>query len=509
MTKRLLYPAIMILISFWCISGYISAQPYYVALNGSDSNPGTIGGPFLTIEKAVSKVQPGQTIYVRGGTYDLTAVIVITKSGTENSLITLAGYTGERPVLNFSGQLLGGSNRGINLTGSYWHFLDIDITGAGDNGMRIEGGSYNTIENCAFYRNRDSGLQFDSGASNNRVLNCDSYFNADPTDYADADGFAVKLTVGSGNYFYGCRAWKNCDDGWDGYLRGADDVSTTVESCWAFENGYLEDGTDPGAQANGNGFKMGGSDDKTLMHNFTLKNCLAFKNKAKGFDQNNNKGSMILYNCTGHNNLVADYRITQVLATGKILVVKNCAELGTKVEIGSFAEQEKNSWLPSFVVTADDFRSTDATGADGPRKADGSLPHIEYLHLAPGSDLIDAGVNVGLPFMGTAPDLGCFETGLTGINDINTHAEVICYPNPIGDRGFLEFTIDKGGRCEVRLFDITGKHVKTLSDEMLGPGRQHVSIDLSGVRNGLYICQIRMNEMPLLVTRIVKTGQGR
>ena len=31
--------------------------------------------------------------------------------------------------------------------------------------------------------------------------------------------------------------------------------------------------------------------------------------------------------------------------------------------------------------------------------------------LALGSPLIDAGVNVGLPFSGKAPDIGAFETG--------------------------------------------------------------------------------------------------
>jgi hypothetical protein len=45
--------------------------------------------------------------------------------------------------------------------------------------MKIEGGSYNIIENCNFYRNRDSGMQIDNGASYNSVLNCDSYYNAD------------------------------------------------------------------------------------------------------------------------------------------------------------------------------------------------------------------------------------------------------------------------------------------------------------------------------------------
>ena len=310
--------------------------------------------------------------------------------------------------------------------------------------------------------------------------------------------------MGSGNSFYGCRAWKNCDDGWDGYLRGADDVSTSLENCWAFENGYLEDGTDPGANANGNGFKMGGSDDKTLKHNFTLKKCLAFKNKAKGFDQNNNKGSMILYNCTGYNNLVADYRITQALAIGKVLLVKNCVDLGKIAEIGNFADLEKNSWMAPFVVTTGDFISIDETPAYGPRKADGSLPEMDYLHLVPGSDLIDAGVNVGLSFAGIAPDLGCFETIATGIQDQSVSMEVFCYPNPLNERGLLRFNLNSGGRCEIRLFDSSGRYVKMIADQIAESGEQNINIDLSDMRKGFYIGRIYLNNVPVLSVRLIK-----
>ena len=73
------------------------------------------------------------------------------------------------------------------------------------------------------------------------------------------------MDVGNNNYFYGCRSWLNVDDGWDGYLRGTDDVSTVLENCWTWMNGYFLDGSDGGASANGNGFKVGGSDDKTLI----------------------------------------------------------------------------------------------------------------------------------------------------------------------------------------------------------------------------------------------------
>ena len=40
---------------------------------------------------------------------------------------------------------------------------------------------------------------------------------------------------------------------------------------------------------------------------------------------------------------------------------------------------------------------------DGPRQPDGSLPLLNFMRLAAGSDLIDAGTNIGLPFNGTAP----------------------------------------------------------------------------------------------------------
>jgi len=486
-------------------SAFVCAQPYYVAATGSDSNSGTLTAPFKTITKAVSVVKAGETIYVRGGTYNLTATITLGKSGTEDSRISLLAYPSERPVLDFSAQTLGSSNRGMVVTGNWWHIRGIDITGAGDNGMLISGGSNNLIDQCNFYRNRDSGLQIDNGASDNQVRNSDSYFNADPPDYGDADGFAPKLTAGSGNHFYGCRAWRNSDDGWDGYLRGANDISTTVESCWAFENGYLEDGTDAGASANGNGFKMGGSDDKTLAHNFTLINCLAFGNKAKGFDQNSNRGSMTLYNCTGHGNLVANYRIKTELDAGKTLILRNCAELGGTVELAAFAVQEKNSWLPPFATTAADFRSTDPAGATGPRKSDGSLPHIEYMHLAAGSDLIDAGVDTGLPFAGTAPDLGCFETGLSSVASAGAPRTVLFYPNPVTETGFLRFTASTAGRCEVRLYDVTGTLVATLADQQVEPGEHTLRLDFSSIREGIFIYDIIINSERLGVGRLART----
>jgi hypothetical protein len=74
------------------------------------------------------------------------------------------------------------------------------------------------------------------------------------------------------------------------------------------------------------------------------------------------------------------------------------------------SEQESNSWQ-GFTISETDFVSLDTALAKTPRNADSSLPFIDFLRLKTGSSLVDAGVDVGLPFLGSAPDLGAFEYG--------------------------------------------------------------------------------------------------
>lgn len=490
-TRLMIRKQILLIIPLICISMQTFGTTYYVALEGSDSAPGTFAQPFAKISMAVGLVSPGDTIMVRGGRYDLLNLITISSSGTSESYCTLMAYPEEHPILDFSSQDLGGSNRGIKLSGSYWRIEGLDITGAGDNGMKIDGGSYNEILNCAFYRNRDSGLQMGNGASYNRVINCDSYYNADPPDYGDADGFAAKLDVGIENYFYGCRAWKNCDDGWDGYMRGADNVSTIIENSWAFENGYLEDGTDPGPSANGNGFKLGGSDNKLLRHDYRLTNCLAFKNKSKGFDQNSNMGTMILLNCTGHNNLGNNYSLYKELAAGEEAVIKNCAVLGEPGAIGDFVVQQANSWLGIATVAADDFVSIDDESAYGPRQADGSLPEIPYMYLVENSDMIDAGVSVGLPFEGMAPDLGCFEfSPITALqNNTVVSSSLDIFPNPAKDLIWIKNNGRFIGELAINVVDVCGRQINQ-SVAWIDPGNGKFSFEISELDQGMYVLTV-------------------
>ncbi len=68
-------------------------------------------------------------------------------------------------------------------------------------------------------------------------------------------------------------------------------------------------------------------------------------------------------------------------------------------------------------VSAADFISIDSTLLQILRNAVGSLPVTNFLRLSPGSNLIDAGSDVGLPYFGPAPDLGAFEMTETAVEE--------------------------------------------------------------------------------------------
>ena len=54
---------------FVLIAGQVFAGEFYVATDGSDTNPGTLEQPFVTIQKAASRMVPGDRCIIRGGLY--------------------------------------------------------------------------------------------------------------------------------------------------------------------------------------------------------------------------------------------------------------------------------------------------------------------------------------------------------------------------------------------------------------------------------------------------------
>ena len=273
--------------------GAAAVTAYWVSTTGSDSNPGTQALPFATLVHANLFAKPGITIWIMPGTYPSTFTVTFGNSGTATSMINVFAAPGARPVLDYALQKAMPVNdnlRGINISGNYWHLRGIEVKNANDNGINISG-SNNTVEDVITDFSGDTGLQItvpDSQASdntrgaNNLILNCDSHDNYDSaTNGENADGFAAKLNIGTGNIFRGCRSYNNSDDGYD--LFGVPEV-VTIDHCWAALNGHLASGT-KGPASDGNGFKLGGN-NVPAVHIVT--SSFAMTNDTCGFTLNSN-----------------------------------------------------------------------------------------------------------------------------------------------------------------------------------------------------------------------------
>src|SRR5687767_3402300 len=78
------------------------AIAYFVATNGSDTNPGTEAQPFRTIKKGVQKLVPGATLFIKSGTYveALETNYVTIPSGTSWAApVTIAAAPGAQVIL--------------------------------------------------------------------------------------------------------------------------------------------------------------------------------------------------------------------------------------------------------------------------------------------------------------------------------------------------------------------------------------------------------------------------
>jgi hypothetical protein len=388
------------------------AATYWVAPYGSDANAGTTSNaPFATPHKAVTAaLAPGDTIYIRGGTYSFNTRISpgSSKVGAAGNPIKFWAYPGELPVFDFD-PMPESSDKGLDIRRNYWHVKGIEVKNAPDSGIFV-GGLGVIIEGCIIHDCDNDGLVIGSSSlrgTNALILNCDSYRNYQVGSGGNnGDGFAAKVGTGSGNVFKNCRAWDNADDGWDFY---DNTNSVTLEGCWAFRNGYDLWGVGAGWTGNGNGFKLGGEGTPA---EHLLTNSIAFGNRSKGFDQNNGDAGQTMVNCTSYHNGAANFSFYETPSKGPRLyhLLINCVSFGggALTNLAANTVALSNSWQIAS-TTAADFASLDTSVATNARAADYSLPTNNLFRLVAGSDLIDRGLNVGLPFQGSAPDLGAFE----------------------------------------------------------------------------------------------------
>jgi hypothetical protein len=439
----------------------LNAATYYVAPSGgSDSNPGTIAQPFATWQKGFDTAEAGDTVYFRNGIWQPTSEPILNPSashgnnGTYTDPICFFNYPNETPILDCSNYTSEETKVALDVKNvTYIKFRGLTVRNCEQIvlGQWISGISLYQVGVIWFDQMVSHDIEgygtWIIGFDTLYVTNCDSYNNIsenDPEPGNRADGF----TFGSGtaepdstNLFIvsGCRSWNNSDDGFE----VSPACQSHVYNNWAFSNGLLEYGA-------GVGFKYSHGYKQSLETRKAYNNIAAF-NKASGFvEQNLNYpyGPIMHY----YNNIA--YKCKQGFTTdpgtgfdcdihdAEVLYQNNVVynswglwywELYLSACDGppSYARGDHNTWLFTngeipyweyndtlswaYSGLNDNFNILDSASMfaelTASRKADGSLPDITFLTLKEGSVLIDAGVDVGLPYNGLAPDLGYSEYG--------------------------------------------------------------------------------------------------
>lgn len=442
----------LLTVLFCLLMAVTQATTYYMATTGNDNNAGSMEAPFATLAKAYTTAVAGDVIYIRGGTYVLAGTDIMEPNGASGYVyvfnmnkggsgpskrISILGYPGEQPVFDLSNIKPSGKRVAVfYVSKSYHYFKNFEIIGTQvtitthtqSECFRVEGGNYNIFENLSMHDGMAIGYYLVKG-TNNLVLNCDAYNNYDPVSEGgnggNVDGFGAhpNSTTSTGNSFKGCRAWYNGDDGFD-FINSL--AAVTLDSCWAFYNGYK-----PPSYGNlltggdGTGFKAGGygmgavlASAQTLnpFPQHVVTNSIAYYNRLRGFYANHHLGGVVFIHNTAYRN-AENFNMTNrsqesiTLTSGTDVsgyghIIKNNIAYSPRTAGAnitnvntSLCTIDNNTFLSSIAAISDnDFVSMDAVALMAARKSDGSLPDINFLKVKSGSPLFAA--NIGTLFDG-------------------------------------------------------------------------------------------------------------
>lgn len=191
---------------------------YYVSPDGSDNNTGTVNAPFRSIDIALGKTLPGDTVLVRAGTYH--EKVVFPGSGRLNKYISLKAYPGETPIIDGTGLSITGKEALVTIRSvSYILFQGFDVCNytsstpwVNINGIEVDGGSgniqvrqnkiYNIAHNVALADGRSGhGIEIFGNATTpmtnilvegNTIHDCKTGYSENLTINGYVDGFTIR-----------------------------------------------------------------------------------------------------------------------------------------------------------------------------------------------------------------------------------------------------------------------------------------------------------------------------
>jgi hypothetical protein len=281
-----------------------------MATTGSGTGVGSYADPFLHLQEFIDVMAPGDTLWMRGGTYDYTSANGNNMnflfppgdgaSGTKANPICFFNYPGEMPVFDCVNVVSPGNfNTFINVQEvEYINFRGMEIKNimqrSSDEqyedtvacvGFNVFDCANMTFERISIHDIGGRGWYYAGGAWDETLageepnppfesdttvwLNCDVYNAADTIAESPgnlADGWKAVAFKNNQLTWTGCRVWNVSDDGFD----NTREATMIFDNCWAWDIGNYDL-----IGVNGNGFKVGGARDTVDYETVIMKYCIA------------------------------------------------------------------------------------------------------------------------------------------------------------------------------------------------------------------------------------------
>jgi hypothetical protein len=147
----------------------VETTSYHVSTAGNDSNVGTIAEPLKTIQKGLTLLKPGDTLFIHGGTYNERIINPHINSGTSSSRIIVKNFDKDKVIIN--GLLWLESP-------SFWTIDSIKVTWSSLNKsnehmVKVSNGTTWEFLNCEFYGAKSNSCMAVQGAPTNlKIANC-------------------------------------------------------------------------------------------------------------------------------------------------------------------------------------------------------------------------------------------------------------------------------------------------------------------------------------------------
>lgn len=381
----------------------VFAGRHFVAANGNDNNIGAMRSPWATLAHAMRKAQPGDTIFVRGGTYTEGEIWIQREygmGGKNGKYVTISAYLGEKPIFT-------DGNRGMIVDASYVRVIGLEF----QNGKAMYNVDWSgPTDHVEFIGNRFSGVSGyaaigitgDYNLVEGNIINISGNTTgtlghgiyASKGKYTVIRGNVISGATGFGIHLY--EEWRSGDA--PGSIRQIKNI--------VIENNFISgsrqrSGIIVGAGADGGPARI----DSVIVRYNTVCNNPMYGILVGGWSEV--KNIQIYHNTiygNGSNGIQILHRqVKNVSIKNNIIVVKNGKRQIDNAPNAPGVVIERNLYYPA----ADLNNAHDNKPLVGdPLFVD---PEKYDFHLRQHSPAVDAGINLGLPFNGASPDLGAFE----------------------------------------------------------------------------------------------------